>query len=237
VIVRRLLGCFLFDAQIKKTFNQKTQECEHIPNKRSFLHFLFFNIPCIFFFKYIILLTFVIYLNTLNIIVIFFIYIFFFIFFLYFNIFQIQKVPRKKSKTHKQKIRSLSRTQQHIVNHTGAQTPSPLAPAHGPSASPATGGASCPRSVLTSGRVPGVGGQAQGGAAVVALEAAAVEEQPLRAETLHHVHPLAAEEAHAAGPRRHSRCPRRRLQGAAVENCRKKKKNCRGLPACYRPTG
>lgn len=46
--------------------------------------------------------------------------------------------------------------------------------------------------------VEGVGGQAQRGAAVLALEAAAVEELALRAQPLHHVHALPAEEAHVA---------------------------------------
>ena len=46
----------------------------------------------------------------------------------------------------------------------------------------------------------GVGGEPQGGVAVVALEAAAVEELPLGAEALHHVHAPAAEEAHVAAP-------------------------------------
>lgn len=44
--------------------------------------------------------------------------------------------------------------------------------------------------------VVGVRGQAQGGAAVLALEAAAVEELALGAEPLHHVDALAAEVAH-----------------------------------------
>lgn len=43
-----------------------------------------------------------------------------------------------------------------------------------------------------------VGGQSQRGAAVVALEAAAVEELALGAQPLHHVDALAAEEAHVA---------------------------------------
>lgn len=43
-----------------------------------------------------------------------------------------------------------------------------------------------------------VGGQSQCGAAVVALEAAAVEELALGAQPLHHVDALAAEEAHVA---------------------------------------
>lgn len=43
-----------------------------------------------------------------------------------------------------------------------------------------------------------VGGQSQRGAAVVALEAAAVEELALGAQPLHHVDALVAEEAHVA---------------------------------------
>lgn len=46
--------------------------------------------------------------------------------------------------------------------------------------------------------VEGVGGEPQRGAAVVALEAAAVEELALGAQALHHVDALAAEEAHVA---------------------------------------
>lgn len=46
--------------------------------------------------------------------------------------------------------------------------------------------------------VKSVGGQSQRGAAVVALEAAAVEELALGAQPLHHVDALAAEEAHVA---------------------------------------
>lgn len=46
--------------------------------------------------------------------------------------------------------------------------------------------------------VVGVRGQTQGGAAVLALEAAAVEELALGAEPLHHVDALVAEVAHVA---------------------------------------
>ena len=82
--------------------------------------------------------------------------------------------------------------------------------------------------MLTSGRVPGVGGRTEGGAAVFALEAAAVEEHALCAQTLHHVHPLAAEEAHAAGPRRHRRRPRQCLRGRTEEQFWEKKEFFRG---------
>lgn len=44
--------------------------------------------------------------------------------------------------------------------------------------------------------VEGVGGEAEGGATVVAGEAAAVEELPLRAQALHHVHAPLAEVTH-----------------------------------------
>lgn len=53
-------------------------------------------------------------------------------------------------------------------------------------------------STLTILHIESVGGQAQRGAAVLALEAGAVEELALRAQPLHHVHALAAEEAHVA---------------------------------------
>lgn len=46
--------------------------------------------------------------------------------------------------------------------------------------------------------VVGVGRQAQGGGAVLALEAAAVEELALSTEPLHHIDPLAAEVTHVA---------------------------------------
>lgn len=46
--------------------------------------------------------------------------------------------------------------------------------------------------------VEGIGRQAQCGAAVVALEAAAVEELCLGAQPLHHIDPLPAEEADVA---------------------------------------
>lgn len=52
--------------------------------------------------------------------------------------------------------------------------------------------------ILTILHVEGVGGQSQRGAAVLALEAAAVEELALGAQPLHHVHALTAEEAHVA---------------------------------------
>lgn len=51
---------------------------------------------------------------------------------------------------------------------------------------------------LTILHIKGVGGQSQCGVAVVALEAAAMEELPLRAQPLHHVHALPTEEAHVA---------------------------------------
>lgn len=51
---------------------------------------------------------------------------------------------------------------------------------------------------LTILHIEGIGGQSQRGAAVVALEAAAVEELPLCAQPLHHVHALPTEEAHVA---------------------------------------
>lgn len=51
---------------------------------------------------------------------------------------------------------------------------------------------------LTILHVKGVGGQSERGAAVVTLEAAAMEELPLRAQPLHHVHALSTEEAHIA---------------------------------------
>lgn len=51
---------------------------------------------------------------------------------------------------------------------------------------------------LTVLHVEGVGGESQRRAAVVALEAAAMEELPLRAQPLHHVHALPAEEANVA---------------------------------------
>ena len=47
--------------------------------------------------------------------------------------------------------------------------------------------------------VAGVGGEAQTGCAVVALEAAAVEEHALRTHALHDVHALLAERAELAG--------------------------------------
>lgn len=58
----------------------------------------------------------------------------------------------------------------------------------------------CPGScaILTILHIEGVGGQSQRGAAVLALEAAAVEELALRAQPLHHVHAFTAEEAHVA---------------------------------------
>lgn len=46
--------------------------------------------------------------------------------------------------------------------------------------------------------VVGVGGQAQGGGTVLALEAAAVEELALGAQSLHHIDPLPAEVTHVA---------------------------------------
>lgn len=46
--------------------------------------------------------------------------------------------------------------------------------------------------------VVGVGRQAQGGGAVLALEAAAVEELALSTEPLHHIDPLVAEVTHVA---------------------------------------
>ena len=52
--------------------------------------------------------------------------------------------------------------------------------------------------LLTILHVEGVGGQTERGAAVVALEAAAVEELPLGAQPLHHVHALSTEEADVA---------------------------------------
>lgn len=51
---------------------------------------------------------------------------------------------------------------------------------------------------LTILHIEGVGGQPQRGAAVLALEAGAVEELALCAQPLHHVHALTAEEAHVA---------------------------------------
>lgn len=46
--------------------------------------------------------------------------------------------------------------------------------------------------------VEGVGGESQRGAAVVTLEAAAMEELALCTQSLHHVHALSTEEAHIA---------------------------------------
>lgn len=44
--------------------------------------------------------------------------------------------------------------------------------------------------------VEGIRGQAEGGAAVVALEAAAMEKLSFRTETLHHIDTLPTEETH-----------------------------------------
>lgn len=52
--------------------------------------------------------------------------------------------------------------------------------------------------ILTVLHIKSVGGQSQRGAAVLALEAAAVEKLALRAQPLHHVHAFTAEEAHVA---------------------------------------
>jgi len=68
-------------------------------------------------------------------------------------------------------------------------------------------------SALTARAVPGVGGQPEHGATVVTLEAAAVEEQALGTQPLHHVHALAAEETHAARARRPRGGHGRRLLG------------------------
>lgn len=46
--------------------------------------------------------------------------------------------------------------------------------------------------------IEGVGGQPEGGAAVVTLEAAAMEKLSLCAETLHHIDTLPTEETHIA---------------------------------------
>ena len=61
------------------------------------------------------------------------------------------------------------------------------------------------RAVLTVLHVEGVRGESQRGAAVVALEAAAMEELALRTQPLHHVHALAAEETDVAAPDVHGK--------------------------------
>lgn len=53
---------------------------------------------------------------------------------------------------------------------------------------------------LTVLHIKGVGGKSEGGAAIVALEAAAMEELPLCAQPLHHIHSLSTEKANVAAP-------------------------------------